>query len=806
MTLIEVLVAMVLMSILLVSYVMVFSNGFVFLKSGEKMTQDTFDHQAIMEKLYSDGKKAYDSLPQTPQTITLFSGDYEANIAYKSLTTQIDNNRFYKAYISNVVFNEPPAPVVDPFEVAVYQSGTTTSVFPWYEDDIEIRATYNLKADPQIYQNRERWYASNIDEVNPYFPSGFTSIYEFVEDTPIAGYRTSSLTKVAPISQPLKKVEGGRYYYFELRPYTFAGRLAEYYNDERILILSKNGSDVWQQLFEDIYFNRSKVFKSEVYTEIFNNSTYPTLNLDWKTNADPQGALLGIPLPVNYLDKNFKVEVPFGFRIIKDTTGISELGVGMGLMDNANTGVMLTFDPLKNQIRVNAVQSGGYTSLIATLSLLTDSRFQPLWIQENGNTVLDYALDYSMELDYVKTDNKLLFKLKQLGTTSKVSEIVEIPLTTAIDPEYVGLKSYSSISYIPDSSYEIVGKYDRNASSFFYDVLFSKGAEVKGFDYVIYAPNALNAQHAFETTGSLYSKETLTLKPSSAKIAGNIVSEKDIIIEGAGSSAVIYKNVYAPNGTVYFTDGGGTVQGEVHAFGKIKIGTGWNFGSSLFTLDNVVFYPGANKIRTDIHSFNEVEIPNGNISWYLNRNRYFYGNDPNRLDPTFPMGVYLPPSYIPVSANNRVVIGSSLTLQSGINQFDRLGKADMSDLTIKLNLSSGQPIKVLVNGMIDLRSNKISVEVMLPGETLYRKFEDLTEEKKLEVASLVYWQSGERFILQGYGSATQSSGYFVGTVLSPIIDLANGGFNIYGCLVATDYFAPGSTQNTKIHFAPFNLN
>lgn len=806
MTLIEVLAAMVLMSILLVAYVMVFSRGFVFVKKGETMTQDTFDHQAIMEKLYSDGKKAYDSLPQTPATVTLFSGDYQADISYKPLMTQIEGNRYYKAYISNVVFNEPPPPNVDPFEVDVYQAGTTVRAFPWYEDDIEIRAYYNLKADPQIYQNRERWYVSNPDEINPYFPSGFTSVYELVEDTPLAGYRSSSLTKIAPVSHPLKKYEGGKFYYFELRPYTFSGRLAEFYNEDRILVLNKEGSDQWQSFLEDIYFNRSKHFKNDVYSEIFNNSVYPTLNLDWKSNVDSQSAQMGIPIPSDYLNKNFKVEVPFAFGNISDTASIDALGVGVGLVDSDNSGLMVTFDPLNNTLNIHEVQTGAYGNLLASFALLTDVKFQPLWTTVNGETALDYALEYAIELDYLKTDNKVFLKIKQKGTEQVTSEGIEISLGSPITPEYIGLKSYSSLPYVPDSSFEIIGKYDRNVSSSFYDVIFTKGAEPKGFEYVIYAPNALSAQHAFETTGSVYSKETLTINPSSTKIAGNIVSEKDIIVAGASASAVINKNVYAPNGSVTFSDGGGHVVGEVHALGKINIGTGWTFDSALYTLDNIVFNNGTTKLKTEVHSYNPVQHPSGNINKYLDTNLYYEGTDPRRLDPSFPLGMYLPPNYYPVASSNRLIVGSSLTLQSGTTEFDKLSKADMSNLTIKLDVSSGQPIKVLVNDVIDLRSNKIAVEVKLPGETVYRKFEDLTDDKKLEVASLVYWQSNTGFYLLGYGSSSQISGYFVGTVLSPIIDLGNGGFNVYGCLVATEYFAPSSTQNTKIYFAPFNLN
>ena len=468
-TLIEVILAIAILSILLITYITAIGQNAIIVSKGKDFTSDTFDHQEIMENRIIDGKRKFiENKEKEDYKIEIFNGDYKSTIDTKEIKTDIKGNRQYIAYVTNYEIKEPESPKIDPFEVGVYDS-KGNRVFPWYEiDDIRIKANYTLKPNPLIYENRIRWYRSKEGILNPVFASEYDIVYEEIQKEP------NATTYIKELTKNNKNLNPKRFYYFEARPYTLAGRLEHFRNEDRILVLNRPGSPEWEKFMEEIYFKTVKIFnsdKSEIYLDIMQNPERPTLNLDWSSNEDPQGSLVGMKIPKDYINNNFQATVDF--RVDSNTLLNADklLGIGVGLVSENNSGLIISFDALKNSINIHeTIENGKYKNIdspIENINILNDDRFQVFKDKNNGN--FDWNKEYSLIIQYFHND-KLKIKLKD---DISESEFIEISIDNLnINPKYIGLKSYSNLDYKPDTRYEIVSKYDRNYSSHFYDIRF----------------------------------------------------------------------------------------------------------------------------------------------------------------------------------------------------------------------------------------------------------------------------------------------------------------------------------------------
>ena len=159
-TLIEVILAMLILSILLITYITAFGQGSIIVNKGKDITKDTFSYQEIMENLIIDVKRNFIENDEAEDyKIEIFTdyGDYKTAVDVKEIRTDIRGNRQYVSYVTNYQIKEPESPKIEPCCVGVYDS-EGNRVFPWYEDDIRIRASYTLQPTPIIFENRIRLY------------------------------------------------------------------------------------------------------------------------------------------------------------------------------------------------------------------------------------------------------------------------------------------------------------------------------------------------------------------------------------------------------------------------------------------------------------------------------------------------------------------------------------------------------------------------------------------------------------------------------------------------------------------------
>lgn len=469
-TLIEVILSMAIISILLITYIVAFGQSTIIVSKGRNITNDTFDYQGTMENKIIEGKRNFiEKNEKGDYNIEIFTNNekYKTSVDVKEIKTDIKGSRQYIAYVTNYQIEEPKSPKMDQFSVGVYNS-SGEEVFPWYDDcndNIIIKAKYRLSNEPPIFENRIRWYRSKEEIKKPVFSSGYDVIYEEIQKEPRPIDYEKTLTKVNGLLP-------NRFYYFESRPYTLAGRLNNFKNEERILILKRAGSKYWQNYMEDIYFkNRDniKVFdrnNEEIYVDIMQNPNRPTLNLDWSNNSNPEGALIGMKIPETFSSSNFQTKVDFKLNPM-GLEQDSKLGIGVALVNGNNSGIMIDLDATKNSIYINQIENGIYKKNIGNINILKSKEFQNLMY--NGQ--FDWSKEYNFILQYF-IDGKIKFKLEYEDSSS---DFIEIDIKEYIIlPTYIGLKSYSSMDYKPDTRYEIYNKYDRNYSSYFYDMDFEE--------------------------------------------------------------------------------------------------------------------------------------------------------------------------------------------------------------------------------------------------------------------------------------------------------------------------------------------
>lgn len=514
-TLIEVILAVLILSILLITYITAIGQNAIIVSKGKDFTNDTFDHQEIMENRIIEGKRKFiENKEKEDYKIEIFSnyGDYKTTIDTKEIKTDIKGSRQYIAYVTNYEIKEPESPKISPFEVGVYDS-MGNKVFPWYEDDIRIKANYTLKLNPLIFENRIRWYSSIEGLSNPVFASDYDIVYEEIQKEPSGTSYTKLLTKEDAQLKPKQ------FYYFEARPYTLAGRLEYFKNEDRILVLNRAGSKEWQDFMEDIYYNKGTIKKfninnKDIYIDIMQNPNHPTLNLDWELNKDPQGALIAMKIPSN------NEQISIDFQIDQSTLmqNIGVLGMGIGLVDDYNTGIMITLDVDNNLIRIDRIIDGQYANqqAIKALKILEEPNFSTLLETVNGESRFNWSKEYKVILTHSKDESKISLQIQDKNDSSACSEPIEVGLIDNLS--YLGFKSYSGIDYKPDLRFEIIDKYDRNYSSHFFNV------EYKNEDWINATNNLFyNGKSHVIASGN---KPDLRIKMirEGTKVSGNIDS------------------------------------------------------------------------------------------------------------------------------------------------------------------------------------------------------------------------------------------------------------------------------------------
>ncbi|OZV12754.1 hypothetical protein CIW83_07620 [Tissierella sp. P1] len=598
-TLIEVILAMLILSILLITYITAFGQGSIIVNKGKDITKDTFSYQEIMENLIIDVKRNFIENDEAEDyKIEIFTdyGDYKTAVDVKEIRTDIRGNRQYVSYVTNYQIKEPESPKIEPFSVGVYDS-EGNRVFPWYEDDIRIRASYTLQPTPLIFENRIRWYRSKEGISNPVFSSDYDMVFEDMQKEPNAINYTKELIKSNNL---LSK----RFYYFEARPYTLAGRLEHFRNEDRILILNRAGSEEWQDFLEDIYFNREavKIFdrnSEEIYLDIMQNPEHPTLNLEWSDNKDPQGALIAMKVPDTYSNTNFETRVNFRIDPKASAEGSDLLGIGIGLININNSGIMVNLDIFNSLISINQIENGVYKKVIQKNSL-TDSLGFENFINENTNK-FDWAKEYTLIFQYLKNNNKIKIRLEDKEVSS---DFIEIDLQGYnIFPNYIGFKSYSGMDYKPNTKYEIINKYDRNYSSHLYDVRFSKiNLDDESILFMFGGGLDISASNIIGENKSIYFDSNLNLE--------NIKNNGHIKV----SNIYVKENLEFPKGSHEL--GSSEEPGEIHVNGDFIESGNRNIYGDLFIGGNFISKSSSSSIYGNLHVGKNLTLWDGSMNLY----------------------------------------------------------------------------------------------------------------------------------------------------------------------------------------------
>ncbi|WP_350344541.1 prepilin-type N-terminal cleavage/methylation domain-containing protein [Proteinivorax tanatarense] len=471
-TLIEVIISMALISIALITFLGAFGQGILLMSRGAELTKETFSHQGNIENKILNIKddfanEAENSALDDPE-ITVFQGEYQSDVRVREISQHIRGDRYFKVLVSNVPIMEAEAPKVD-LEVSLYPEDQ----FPWYDNIENIRGKYRIHSNPVVFQNRIRWYRSKEEPentktmyTNPSFPGGYEYFGEIEEEQP------SDFLRIQDLPQGDSNLIGNRFYYFEVRPYTLAGRLGHFRNSERMLILNRAGSKEWQKLIEDVYFENGKISFREndtIYAEVMQNPNHPTLNLDWKENKDPQGPLLTTPLP-QYSEDAFSHTTKVKWQIDPEalSADLEEHGMGVFLGENDNKGSMMTFDVQNEQLRIDSITKNQYSGKIKSIDLLSDERFEPL--RDQGK--FDWHKKYQLELisREVTEGTEIFATLSYKDESGREVKSEPIEFTVAHKFSHVGLKAYSSKNYIPNFHSEVHNQYDRNYAAHFYDI------------------------------------------------------------------------------------------------------------------------------------------------------------------------------------------------------------------------------------------------------------------------------------------------------------------------------------------------
>ncbi|MCD6435301.1 MAG: prepilin-type N-terminal cleavage/methylation domain-containing protein, partial [Clostridiales bacterium] len=365
--LIEVVISLMILSVVLVVFVTSFGDVVNFTFKGGEITHDTFELQEDMENEILLRKEEFtdpDSSIAADYDVEIFTEDthYDSDVAVKEIAKVHSTGKKYITLVSNVKIAERKEPNIEMFSVGAYLDDDynfSNEVFPWYEDNIVIGAKYQISDDPIIFENRLRWYRSNEDIINPYFSSCYTVISEETVETP------TTTEKKSHISKDSDDIVHGRYYYFELRPYTLAGRVTHRINENRILVLNKPTDKLgnlltdFMNIIEGFYFTSNPgdtvkyIDDDKLFVDVILNPERATLNFDWDENKDSEGPLLGTKVPSKYVNKSYITSINFRVDEEVNFDEVTNLGFGYFIGDVNSNGNMISIDPINNEITIN---------------------------------------------------------------------------------------------------------------------------------------------------------------------------------------------------------------------------------------------------------------------------------------------------------------------------------------------------------------------------------------------------------------------------------------------------------------------
>lgn len=577
MTLVEILVGMVLLTIVLMSTVTGMSNLYIMMSSGKDITRDSFDGQMDMENALVTAKSSFSA---NHTNITIFSGTaYQKSIPIQHVQTVIAGNRTYDAYISQTPIVTPPAPNITSFGMNVYETGTNTLAFPWIEDNIQLKGYFTLGTSPQVYETRTRWYRSP-STMKPVGTTIWTPIYtsQFVQHSEIVR-NTSFVTDTQYINRA--DLLANNFYHFEIMPYTLAGKVAQRVNPNRIAILSKTASTYFNDLMEAAYFDTLLLLNTAdyptAYTDTMNNAERPTLHIESNQNVPMAGSIVAAPLS-GIAGKNLitvTASMQFDPLTYTNTSGDMQAGFMFGgVSGTLDTGHLLEMDVKNNVFILNYIENGAYKPAYVKSVLSTSAL-------NNANFTFDWTKEYKYNFIIDKNANKLSLQLTDTGGVN--SETLDFSTLIGFNITHLGIKAYSPLNYDPVSEYELLGQYFRNYTLHIYQIDAS-GSNVVIPD-VVYSGDYflrtadINIEGSSDITSTNSTllidapTKTQVLKGDNDYTIKNVVFNTNIRIEGS-SSILSSEDVYIA-GNVEIANGGASIDGrQVYIRGDVTFSEG----------------------------------------------------------------------------------------------------------------------------------------------------------------------------------------------------------------------------------------
>lgn len=671
-TLVEVVVSLALLGIIILSYFTIMGAGYKQLSGTSQMTDDTFAHQEEMERLMTAVKDPSKGLFKKEKTVVLFSGTaYASQVDVHHIHVPIYKNRAYDAFVTQTKIQELPLPSVERFQVGVYKKGSMTPAFPW-EDELKagtsvLEGQYKLGNQPPLYQVNLRWYQSkgapdpkengrwnpSLDGIwNPMFSSDYGIPAQWIEEVDYKE-KTSILSASA--------ISGGNFYYFEMMPFTFHGKLNQLINNPRILVQKKTANPKWNQLIEETYFKGQDLKAAGTIAEVTNRHDRPTLHLAPLDNKKPEGSLIKINAIGHQSQyKQFLGDVTYQFdkgTLDRLTSSHAlEMGVFLESEGDSKAGYMLEVDAIKKELRLRAIQNHLYTA-------------EPF--QRMSLDTLDFTKEHQLQINHLPEQGKLEIHLVADG--KNVTAVFDLPLTFRLKD--MGLKSYSSAEYISKEDTELLGVYHRNYAVHFYDIHYNFGEAV--------IPNPL---------------ETIFVYGSSLSLTGgtDIVGSKAIVITNqanrdiyfSSNSTINSEQIWIERPSHYLVFTSSTQLGNKDLTQKVQIDSNIDFqnggarieGKDILIDGYVSFRDSAVIEGETVHIRGDVDFSNGGAKIiakkvYIEGHVNFYQSALIQADEVYIKGQVVFYNYSAKIKANTVGISGPYYLQTEYNIVDKADRA-----------------------------------------------------------------------------------------------------------------------------------
>lgn len=464
-TLIEVILALALISIVLIAFVSSFSNIFINLFKSKDITVETFSMQESMEEQLNNFTN--DDLGPNPNKMEVFG----KKVAYKKITgVGKADKRNFVSYISKPNVGILPIPIIQSFSMKAYDS-YDNEIYPWFESGTRLEAKYD-DSNPSIFKVNYNWYESKDTYSNIAGAPRFSSDYDIIKfGKGIDKYNVTYSSKRL-LDNELKN---RKFYYYGITPYSDYGKLGKMaINDHRLLVIERTENDYWNSIIEDSYLMKAKL-KEGAKCFTMNNINEVTLNVESDSSVKQNGPLILYDLPNNmnndFINFRADIEAQFTEKALDQNSKEAGFGIFLGNYNNEKEdGIIFLIDPKENSIDIERINYNN----------LDNPRYAIDSLNLPNN--FDWKKRYKWGFEIIKSPKFILNILYK--STEDNSEFIKLEKDIKIDSNFVtshiGLKTWSD--YKIEDEYNIEYKYSHNLTTDFYDIDFEIHENIPLFD------------------------------------------------------------------------------------------------------------------------------------------------------------------------------------------------------------------------------------------------------------------------------------------------------------------------------------